>query len=151
MLAFLVARVLATDADWSLFAGHAGPSVVGEKTIGQQLQAGFGSKNNHSCLDEIELRRIIREELAAHPTAIAASQTAEKSGVAVEPLREPDSKRQLETVNRQLDNFIGAGAISESEMEALQGDIATLDSAGRKEILGKLVRAMNSGSLKGHF
>ena len=151
VLAFLVVRVVATDADKRLFADHAGSSVVGEAAAGAQLQAGVSSKDSHPCLDEMELRRIIREELAAHPPAIATSQTAEESNVAADSPREPGNKQRLEAVNRQLDDYIGAGAISESEMEALQSEIASLDKAGRHEMLGKLVRAMNSGSLQGRF
>jgi hypothetical protein len=151
MLTFLVFKVVATGAGMSPAPIHGGNSVARETTVEAQLQPRAQSLDGPSYLNEMELRRIIREELAAHAAEIAASRSAEKSTVAVASVREPGNKQQLDVINRQLNGYISAGVISESEMAALQGDLATLDNAGRKEILGKLVRAMNSGSLKGHF
>ena len=151
LLAFLVFRVVAIGTGMSPPPNHGSNAVAGGTTVATQLQPGARSEDGRFHLSEMELRKIIREELAVHTAEIAASQTAEKSNTAVESVREPGSKQQLAAVNRQLDDYIGAGVISESEMAAFQGDLATLDKAGRKEILGKLVRAMNSGSLKGHF
>jgi hypothetical protein len=94
------------------------------------------------CLDEVELRRVIREELAA-----AAAGKVPAHGLPA-PASSAD---QVEFVNRQVDEYIRAGVISESEMARLQSDIARLDPAARRAALQKLVRAMNSGALDGRL
>lgn len=100
---------------------------------------------------EASLRRIVREEIAAavQAGAIPAAQDARqvKTG-SVAP--RPDPQR-LAVVSSQLDYFIGIGSISPSEMAVLQGGIAQLDEAGRRQMLGRLVRAINTGSLKGEL
>jgi len=103
------------------------------------------------CLDETEMRRVIREELAAAAAAgVPAQGTPASASAAVSPVP-PSSADQVEFVNRQVDEYIRAGVISESEMARLQSDIATLDPAARRAAMQKLVRAMNSGALDGRL
>jgi len=104
-----------------------------------------------SCLDEAEMRRVIREELAAATAASVTAQGSPAPASAVGSLAPPSSADQIEFANRQVDEYIRAGVISESEMARLQSDIATLDPAARRAALQKLVRAMNSGALDGRL
>ena len=150
ILVFLAIMVVTTDAGQRLLGDRAGSSTSSAAAVGSQLQASLNSDGSHSCLNEATLRRIIREELAALPATTATLQTAEE-GNAAGSTHDPDGALQLELVNEQLDGYIRAGAISDTEMAALQGEIAKLDKATRHEVLGRLVRAINSGSLKGQL
>jgi hypothetical protein len=104
-----------------------------------------------SCLDEAELRRVIREELAAAAAARVPEQGAPAPASAAGSPAPPASADRVESVNRQVDEYIRAGVISESEMARLQSDIARLDPTARRAALEKLVRAMNAGALDGHL
>ena len=95
------------------------------------------------------LRRIIREELSAQPLG---ESDPDHSGVAVVPTVDPaEMQRRRDAIDQQIDYYSSIGQISETEMQALQAEIATLDTSGRREMLGKLTRAMNSGSIRGHL
>lgn len=73
-------------------------------------------------------------------TPIAASTVA----TAVEP-------QQRAVVEQQIENYRGVGAITESQMQDLQADIAQLDDAPRRQMMSKLIRALNSGDIKGRL
>lgn len=144
----LVVLIVATGAGTGWFTDADGKPNDGAAAGAAQQRAGVGSPASQRCLDEAELRRIVREELAAasHP-----ARPPETLSAASQLPGEADAARQLEHVNRQLDEYIRAGSISEPEMAALQGEIAKLDPAGQRETIGKIVRAMNSGALAGHL
>jgi hypothetical protein len=146
----LVVFVLASGAGTTLFTNADGKPIDGAAASETRPQAGVGSQAGQRCLDEAELRRVIREELAASAAGLAASPPA-TSGAVAQLSSAADAARQLDRVNQQLDEYIRAGSISEPEMAALQGEIAKLDPAGQQETLGKIVRAMNSGALAGHL
>jgi hypothetical protein len=103
------------------------------------------------CLDEAEMRRVIREEIVAAPAANVPTQ----SGLAQNPAEIPPvpvaSPAEVALVNSQLDRYIQAGVISNSEMARLQSEIGKLDPAARHAAMQKLVRAMNSGALDGRL
>ncbi|MFZ2508862.1 MAG: hypothetical protein WAW79_10385 [Steroidobacteraceae bacterium] len=132
-------RTLAKSSDDGAVAAQAG------------VQAGLSLDGDRPCPDEIQLRRIIREELAAMPAAMLARQSSQDTSVASRSPTEGAGFKQSEFVDRQIDDYIRAGTITESEMAALQGEIARLDEAGRRQALGKLVRAINSGLLEGRL
>ena len=103
------------------------------------------------CLDEVEMRRVIREELATAAAATPAAHGPPTAGSVASTTATPASPEQVELVNRRVDEYIRAGVISESEMTRLQSEIATLDPAARRAALQKIVRAMNSGALEGRL
>lgn len=115
--------------------------------------AATGSNSEPGCPDEAQLRRVVREELAAAAAAGTVAQDgrtpapAPAAGLPA-PLSSPE---QVALVNRQLDEYIRAGAISDSEMVRLQSAIATLDPVARRAAMQKLVRALNSGTLDGRL
>lgn len=58
--------------------------------------------------------------------------------------------QQRAVVEQQIENYRGT-AISDAQMQDLQADIAQLDDATRKQMMGKLLRALNSGDIKGRL
>jgi hypothetical protein len=100
---------------------------------------------------EASLRRIVREEMAAAARAGMAPTPPEATYAGAAPAAPLPNPQHLAAVSSQLDYFIGVGSISPSEMAALQSSIARLDDAGRRTMLGKLVRAINTGALKGEL
>jgi len=100
---------------------------------------------------EASLRKIVREEVAAVVQARAAPAAQDARQVETGSVAPRPDPQRLAVVSSQLDYFIGIGSISPSEMAVLQGGIAQLDEAGRRQMLGRLVRAINTGSLKGEL
>jgi hypothetical protein len=150
-LAALATTIIAARANGRLLADDDGGVGPAGSAPDASLLTVVGSTAGQACLNEVALRRIIREELATHPVAVAASQNPPESNAAAAPASPADSKRQYERVNQQVDNYIRAGAISQADMAALQGEIGLLDKAGQHEMLGKIVRAINSGALDGRL
>jgi hypothetical protein len=103
------------------------------------------------CLDEAEMRRVIREEIVAASAAKVPVQGRPARNPAEIPPTPVASPAQVALVNRRVDDYIQAGVISESEMVRLQSDIARLDPAARRASMQKLVRALNSGALDGRL
>jgi hypothetical protein len=100
---------------------------------------------------EASLRRVVREEIAAVVQAGASLTARDATNVETGSVARRPDPQHLAAVSSQLDYFIGVGSISPSEMAALQEDIARLDASARKQMLGRLVRAMNTGNLKGEL
>ena len=98
---------------------------------------------------EEQLRRIVRAELAAWHAAGSDRRidvsAAPRTGSAV------DQRAQLELVAQQLEQYRSQGYMSPIEMGNFQAEIAQLDPAARKQMLSNLVRAMNSGEIRGQF
>lgn len=95
-------------------------------------------------LDEARLRRIIRDELAAQ-----AHRTASQPTLATRPRNPLDDQLRRERVGRQLDYYKRLGRISPAQMQAMQDEIAQLEPAARKEMLGNLARSLNRGEIEG--
>ena len=56
-----------------------------------------------------------------------------------------------DTIDRDLDSYIGLGKIEPAEMADLQFKIAKLPPGERREMLTRLTKAMNAGDLEGEF
>lgn len=103
------------------------------------------------CLDEAEMRRVIREELAAIAATATPAPRSPSTGPA-EPSPVPvASAAQVARVDQRVDEYIRSGVISDAEMARLQSEIATLDPAARRAVMQRLVRALNSGALDGRL
>jgi len=117
----------------------------------RDVQASGNSDDVHLFLNEERLRQIIREELHSE------FDREFEPGMQSESTPEPDSidrvelAYQKERVAQQLEHHASIGSISEADMQKLQMDIATLDDAGRSEMLRELSRALNSGRLDGQL
>ncbi len=58
---------------------------------------------------------------------------------------------QLDRVDQDLDRYINEGVLSEKKMELLLAEIAQLEVTERRNMMRKLVKAMNSGQIDAHF
>ena len=105
----------------------------------------------HNLPDEKLLRKIVREELSAQLEAYAAQQAAASAIEVPDPAVEAERRNQRELVEQELEHYINQGTISDLEMQHLELEIAKLDKDGQREMLSRLVRAMNSGELNGRL
>jgi hypothetical protein len=102
-------------------------------------------------LDEERLRRIIREELDDHGAAIGAPATAPEPPKSPPPRDEAADRQQKELVERQLAYYKSVGVIQDDEMASLQTAIAKLNEADRREMMSKLMRALNAREITGRL
>jgi hypothetical protein len=99
--------------------------------------------------DERQLRRIVREELAAQLDLLAMPDP--DAAEYLDPLVEAEQEFQRERVEQEIAHHISVGKISDVDMQNLQAAIASLDKDGQKEMLSLLVRALNTGELEGRL
>lgn len=137
----------ATDRNNQEPGDLAGQSLEKHAAGGQPIAA---AGDRGSCADEETLRRIIREELSARLAPSLGPADPAGSAAAPDPSHAADNSPQLAAVNEQLDRHIAAGSISDADMAALQMEIGKLDKNGQRDMLRKLMRALNSGALQGN-
>ena len=101
--------------------------------------------------NEERLRQIIREELRAELDRESAPDRKADPVIVASSVDPAEMEQKRELVAQQLEYHLTVGSISDIEMQQLQLDIARLDPAGRMEMLSKLSRAFNSGSLAGRL
>jgi hypothetical protein len=102
--------------------------------------------------DEQHLRAIIREELTRLPGQSGLSADAPPPVATPARSRDPIAdQHRRETIAQQIDAYRSAGAITDAQMQELQADIAQLDDASRKQMMTRLMRALNSGDIKGRL
>jgi hypothetical protein len=109
------------------------------------VQATSGAAPN---LGEERLRAIIREEFAQLQSSVQGHASPAAAPTPRKPAIDADRR---EAVAQQIEIYRGVGAITDAQMQELQVEIAQLDGAGRKEMMSKLVRALNSGEIKGRL
>ena len=79
---------------------------------------------------------VIREELAQFaPGGYAYRRPA--------PTPSSADARQREVVAQQIEAYAAAGAITDTQMQELQAEVAQLDDASRKQMMSRLIRALN--------
>lgn len=91
-----------------------------------------------------DLRRIVREEVAALPAQQVQTTAASSAPRMV-------SDRDLDAVRQRIDAFIARGAIEPAEMTELQAAIVRLPPDARQEMFSRLTKAMNDGEIDGRF
>jgi hypothetical protein len=117
------------------------PSITSESTIGSSAST-----------DEQRLRAIIREELTRLQSELGTPAETPTATPAPSRPRDPAVDQQRhEAVAQQIENYRSAGAITDTQMQELQTDIAQLEDASRKQMLSKLIRALNAGDIKGRL
>jgi hypothetical protein len=151
LLLILLGVVIATDVEDGWFGagddgalGATAPHAAGSLAL-------TGYENGNRGLTEGELRGIIREELAAYSAGITTGRTLNNRGSDAGRPGAPPGSKEFERIDQQVDEYISMGAISDAEMAALHEELGRLDAAARRQLLGKIVRAMNSGALKGNL
>lgn len=110
-----------------------------------------GLSDNTKALTSGQLKLILRAELNSFRSSLTQSQAnGQTVGEAVVQGQGSDDT-QIILVDQELDYYIEQGVISPQEMISLQHEIAKLDPSRQKQVMRKLVRAMNSGQLDGHL
>ena len=102
-------------------------------------------------VDEERLRRVIREELAQqHNRPASVHDTSAAQSAPPRAATAADIQRR-DNIAQRIEAYAAMGAISDTQMMELQTDIARLDPASRRQMMSRLVRALNSGDLKGRL
>ena len=117
--------------------------------IGIIVEPPLAAAKSDVGLDEKNLRRIIRSEFRALTNAMA--QTPPESPEPLTKIDPAENAFRLDAVKQELAYYIKSGEISDLEMQNFQSEIAMLDKESQKKMLGQLVRALNSGDLKGRL
>lgn len=104
---------------------------------------------------ESRLRQIIREQIdeslaraANSPPGTAEPDTQYASAITA-PLPDFAYERELEAIEQDLNYYTQVSRITKAEMAQLQADIAKLRPTDRTVLLGRVVRALNEGTLDG--
>lgn len=100
--------------------------------------------------DEKRLRNIVREELArlqVPPNAPSSASPARRAHARDESTH----LQQQQLIAQQIETYRAVGSITDEQMQELQFDIAQLDEESRREMMSRLMRALNSGELKGRL
>lgn len=63
----------------------------------------------------------------------------------------PPDPARLAAVNDQIDYCVGLSQIPPSGISRLHSDVARLDESGRRQMLGKLARALNTRDVWGQL
>jgi len=101
-------------------------------------------------LNEAQLREIIRSEFQANISAFVSTKNQTKTTRA-ETRSQAQLQEQRNKVAEEIEYYISTGTISEVNMSKLQSEIARLDERGRKQMMSKLVGAINNGQLAGRL
>ncbi len=148
ILLILLGKIVLFEEE-STVPGDAGQNALVSNPFDRASIGTRAAVNNYP--DENQLRRIVREELAAQLGTLSATGAPMDSADVSAVRDEVKDQDQRERVAQQLNYHTSVGSISVRDMQVLQGEIAKLDAASRTEMLGKLTRALNSGQLDGRL
>ena len=148
LLLFLFGKIVLFEEETTV-AGHAGQNTL----VSDPFDDPPADRNATAIhyVDENQLRQIIREELRAQLDGRSGSAKQMDAVIASDSTDTAENQYQRELVAQQLLYHTSVGSISNVDMQKLQGEIAKLDAASQKEMLGKLTRALNSGELEGRL
>jgi hypothetical protein len=126
------------------------PQPIGENILPNDVR---GRDLNASSFDEQRLRSIIREELVAREKASRSVATTDNSAVKTEPdaRATADQRIRSERVVQTLESYKSIGTINDQQMQELQEEIGQLDEQSRNQMMRSLMRALNTGALKGRL
>ena len=86
----------------------------------------------------------------AHLVAATSSISADAESETLARTRDPEADLNQKTlVDQQIEYYRSMGRISDSEMDLLLGEAAKLNPPDRKQMMSKLVRALNAGEISG--
>lgn len=101
--------------------------------------------------DEQRLLQAIREELARLQNQLQMQGAVASPAVAEISRNDSVSRDARDSVAQQIENYRAMGPISEAQMFELQSAIVKLDPASRKQMMSRLIRALNAGELEGRL
>lgn len=145
LLLFLLGKSVSLEDRLDAMATDSSASAESETLPEQRQPTDF---DEH--LTEPQLRAIVREELAAQ-LAAASGAEPETPPAAAPAVDATQYRYQVREVTQKLDLFQSVGAISDNEMHDLQSAIMALEEPERTAAMRRLIRALNSGELKGRF
>ncbi|MBD3648894.1 MAG: hypothetical protein HUJ31_15915 [Pseudomonadales bacterium] len=93
--------------------------------------------------DEFQLRRVIREELAA-----LMGQPADPAPTNARARSQPSSPAEVQAAELALEQVVNSGYIDQSQLEAMQMQFAQLDPNAREQMFRRLTRAINNGAVR---
>jgi hypothetical protein len=97
--------------------------------------------------DEARLRNVIREEL----TRLQAQPLQRTRLPATGRARAESDARLSQELAQQIQTYRAIGTITDEQMQELQTGIVQLNPSSRRELMSKLVQALNSGEMKGRL
>ena len=147
LIIFLLVKIAASDGDVSLSAHEQQILPVSDET--SLLSTSLQSNANYSNTGEERLRQIIREELSYYLETSSGSVNQERANTASIPRDKAKDDYQQELVDQKIEYYKSVGTISDNEMQELQMEIAKLNGTDQKQMLSKLVKALNSGEIGG--
>lgn len=99
-----------------------------------------------SAEQQLQLRQLIREELAAAGRPVAVPSTSVQAPAPVAEVASDPARRAQ--VAQQIELYRSIGSIDDAQLQELQSQIMALDSASRKQMMSVLARALNAGEIK---
>lgn len=150
-IGFLATRIVALERGGPPEPARAPAAAPVEETAAAEGSARV-SAGPPAYPDAGEIRLIVRQELASQlGPLLSAPRVAEAAAPPEDPAAEAERAHQFEWVGQEIERYVGLGKISDLEMQLLQGEIAKLDKEGQRKLLGRLVRALNTGELEGRL
>jgi hypothetical protein len=99
--------------------------------------------------DEALLRNVIREELTRLQAQAQPLQRTRLPGTG--RARIESDARLSQELAQQIQTYRAIGTITDEQMQELQTGIVQLNPSSRRELMSKLVQALNSGEMKGRL
>ncbi len=149
VLVMIFLRVAAVEAELASIKDAQHYQVRGDDPA-TTVEPARTSQRDALVLEE-QFRQIIREELSAHLRDSSAAAQRFDTPVTSAPIDTVQMQVRRDLVSQQIEYYSSVGQISDLDMQKLQTDIARLDPAGRREMMSRLVREMNSGRLEGRL
>ena len=149
ILLFLFSKTVAIEDELNATGLARHNATAGDRSYDPPTQA--RASQTQYDLTATQFRTIVQEELQVFLGSVPAPDAQNIMAAASTPVDEAERQYQLEQVEQKIEYFESVGSISDTDMQKLQMDIATLDEAGRKKMLRTLTRALNSGRLEGRF
>lgn len=157
IMAFLIGKVIAIE-------NRVDPVEYVEQVKSPAIDTNFSQANvdtngltSHGSMDgkyddsfELQMRNIVREELAAQLANLPRPAYQARASVNHSPIDPLQSQHYLDQVMQKLSVYENVGNISNKDMENITLEMARLNQTDRRKAYSKLASAINSGSMKVH-
>lgn len=147
LLLLIYSKTDAVQEDLQTSKAPASPGSLLHSGVRSKDQIGSGPGNE--SITERRLRQIIQEELRSQAKNAGLNNSQQETQPPAEQdVNDSVMASQRDFVLGQLDYYSSVGSISSADMAQLHMAIAKLDERGRREMMSRLNRALNSGTLK---
>ncbi|MEO1243226.1 MAG: hypothetical protein AAFX54_15050 [Pseudomonadota bacterium] len=151
LLGLIGLRVLAIDATVDTVADTSLDVLAATSRTSQTPAASYAQGAHAGAYDKADIdaiRQVIREEVAALPTAARTAQARHDNADTPAPVVDAQFTAQLQ---RDVERFIARGGADDAAMADLQIKIARLPKEERARMLSRLTKAMNAGEIDSTF